>query len=331
MRTASRWGWASAVILSGIAGFAAHAQSGMTAPQIAPSPDPLAVDDSAAVDQLDAETRAKALEQRAARVQLERELRKLRHKHFSSSFTELRQQGILKLREYKDPAAFPLLISIFERDREDVRRAIVDHLQDIATPEADATLAWGAVYDNEPWFRKAATAALAKRHEQSGEVSVPVRSVIAQSLRSSRESTIASGAQLAQLLNLFDAIPMLINAQVSGGAAASSGGGGDAGSLAFILVGTQQAFVADLTPVVANAAVAFDPTLGVVTDGVVMRVIDAVVITYRTEVYASLRRLASAGYKQPVDYGWDTEKWREWYTKEFVPYRETLASAAGTK
>jgi hypothetical protein len=319
---------AAAAVLGWVA-CAAQAQSSMKAPVVngGGAPDPIVVDDKAAVDQLDAETRAKLLEQRAARVALERDLKKLRFKYFSSSFTEARQQGILKLKEVTDPAAFPLFISLFERDKEDVRKAIIEHLQDIATPEADATLAWGAVYDHEAWFRKAAAGALNKRFEQTGEVSAPVRSVVAQSLRSEQEPTIASGARLAQMLNLYDAIPMLINAQVSG---APSGGEGGGGSLAYIIVGKQQAFVADLTPVVADAAVAFDPTLGVVTEGVVMRVIDAVVITYRTEVYGALKGLASAGYKQPVDYGWDTAKWHEWYTKDFVPFREQLA-AAGTK
>jgi hypothetical protein len=328
--------WTSAAVLAGaVLGMnaaGALAQSSMTAPQVtSPAPDPVAVDDKAAVDALDAETRARALEQRAARVALERDLRKLRFKYFSSNFTELRQQGILKLREVTDPAAFPLFVSIFERDQKDVRQAILDHLLDIGTPEADATLAWSAVYDREAWFRKAASDALARRHTASGEVSVPVRSVIAQSLRSSNETTIASGAQLAQTLSLFDAIPMLINAQVSGGATGGgSGGGAGGGSLAFILVGTQQAFVADLTPVVGDSAVAFDPTLGVVTDGTVMRIIDAVVITYRIEVHNALVRLANAGWdgRDTSPMGWDGGKWREWYTKDFVPYRARLASGA---
>lgn len=327
MRAGSRW--AAGVVVCGLWVLGASAQT-MTAPTIGPaSHDPVVLDDKAAVDALDEESRKLALEQRAARVTLERELRKLRFKNFSSNFTELRQQGILKLREYRDPAAFPLLISIFERDRKDVRQAIIDHLLDIGTPEADATLAWGAVYDKEEWFRKAAAAALAKRHKDSGDVSGPVRSVIAQSLRSDNETTIAGGAQLAQLLNLFDAIPMLINSQVSMG---PSGGGGDGGSLAFILVGQQQAFVSDLTPVVGNAAVAFDPTLSVATEGTVVRVIDAVVITYRTEVHGALVGLAKAGMNgRPIELGWDGQKWREWYTKEFLPYRETLASADGKK
>jgi len=35
------------------------------------------------------------------------------------------------------------------------------------------------------------------------------------------------------------------------------------------------AFVSDLQPVVGNSAVAFDPTVSVITDGTFLRVIDA--------------------------------------------------------
>jgi type II secretory pathway component GspD/PulD (secretin) len=40
------------------------------------------------------------------------------------------------------------------------------------------------------------------------------------------------------------------------------------GQLSYTFVGSQQTFVSDLQPVVSNAAVAFDPQIGVVPDGV---------------------------------------------------------------
>ena len=68
------------------------------------------------------------------------------------------------------------------------------------------------------------------------------------------------------------------------------------GALADILVATQQAFVQDLQPVVGDSAVGFDPELGVVTSGTILRVMGAYVVTYRTEVHNSLVGLSSRAW-----------------------------------
>jgi hypothetical protein len=62
-----------------------------------------------------------------------------------------------------------------------------------------------------------------------------------------------------------------------------------------------------------------------------MRVIDAFVVTYRIEVNNALVGLANAGWdgRNTAPLGWNGRAWREWYTKEFVPYRRELAALAG--
>lgn len=307
------------------------------------------------------------------RIEQERELRKLRAKYFlGSNNTEMRQIGIARLREFSDPAIYPTMLKVFEHDARDIREAILDHLLDQKTDEADTTLAWAAIFDKDKWFRESAAKRLLKRlhadapaspaspspapgasvawatppsasspaahalteaeivDDPSPRVSSRIKSVIAYALRSDHNTTVAAAADLSGTLGLLEAIPALINAQVVPG---RGGAGGNAAqddtSLAYILVGTQQAFVADLTPVVGDSAVAFDPTLGVVTDGVYVRVIDAMVITYRNEVHNALVNLSTRGWdgRSTASLGWDQQAWRDWYASEYLPFRKQLAEA----
>lgn len=259
------------------------------------------------------------------RADLERDLRRIRMSYFNGiRNTEIRQVGIAKLREFTDPAIFPSLLTIFARDGSDVRSAILDHLQDQKSPLADATLAWAAMFDGEASHRDSAARRLLERAKEAGEVSPYVKSTVAKGLRSGVNEEVAAAAQLADALNLVEAIPLLIDAQVQGVQIGQGGGGGDT-SLAYILVGQQQTFVADLTPVVADSAVAFDPTLAVVTEGVILRIIDAVVLTYRVEVNNALIGLSSRAWGRPTrGLGWDGRGWADWYVKEFMPYWEAL-------
>lgn len=275
------------------------------------------------------QARAYAAQQKTRREK-EKDLRKLRATYFRTRNPEIRQAGIAKLRQYNDPALFPSLLEVFEREENDVRRAIVDHLAELATDEADATLAWTAVFDENREIRELATRALERRAQQTGKNSSRVQSVVAVGLRSGRERVIASAAELANVLKMYEAIPALISAQLGGSSAGVNTGGGDT-SIAWILIGKQMSFVSDLTPVVGDSAVAFDPTLDVVTEGVYVRVIDAIVITYRASVHQSLLGLASAGFggRSLAHLGYDIPAWREWYSKEFLPYRASLESSGG--
>ncbi len=258
------------------------------------------------------------------KAQAEKELKKIRATYFrASKNTEVRQVGISKLREYTDAAIFPSLIALFQGEGADAEAAVLDHLADLKSDEADATLSWAAVFGKEKPFREAATKRLVARVKDIGGATNRVKWPISLGLRDTSNNTIVAGARLAQTLGLYDAIPMLINAQVgTGGTPGSKADDGGDAALAYILVGRQQAYVSGLTPVVGDNAVAFNPQLSVLTEGVVLRVIDAVVITYRVEVNQALIGLSSQGWGQSTaQLGWDQKAWREWYAKEFVPYR----------
>lgn len=265
---------------------------------------------------------------RLTREQQEKELKKIRAKYFRNiRNTETRQVGILKLREFADPAIFPSLISLFQDEDADTQTAVLDHLRDLKTDEADASLAWAAVFGKSAGFRDFASTRIRERVSGTKSVSERIKWVVSLGLRDRANDQVAAAARLAQGLRLYEAIPMLINAQIAQGAGPTRADDGGEPALAYIIVGQQQAYVADLTPVVGNNAVAFDPRLGVVTNGVVLRVIDAVVITYRTEVNAALIGLSSEGWgRSTASLGWDQVAWRTWYANQFVPHRRQVAA-----
>jgi hypothetical protein len=269
------------------------------------------------------------------RLQIEKDLKKLRAQYFRNTRnTEVRQVGIGKLREYTDPALFPTLLQLFEGEGRDVEDALIDHLASLRTDEADASVAWAGVFGKTPEFRGHAVKRLAERVKETGAASERVKWVVSVGLRDKANEHVAAAAGMARDLRLFDAIPMLINAQIAAGGGAGGGGDGGEGALAYILVGQQEAFVAGLTPVVGDSAVGFDPRLGIITTGTYVRVVDAVVITYRTEVNAALIALSTEGWggQSTASLGWDQKAWQEWYTTKFLPYRkleaDRLAQAA---
>ena len=273
------------------------------------------------------------------KLAIEREMKLIRAKHFKNiRGTEMRQAGIAKVKKYTEPVLFPSMLEIFGGEGADVQKALLDHWADLNIDEGDATIAWAAVFSADKDFRAAAKKRLMqKARENNGEVSDRVKSVIAIGLKRERTSEVVAAAELANELKLFDAIPMLIAAQVvgqaSGSAAGFDNGNGDDSALAYIMVGRQVAFVSDLQPVVGDSAVAFDPTLSVATEGVVMRVIDAFVVTYRIEVHNQLVGLANAGWdgRSTAPLGWSGRAWREWYRNEFVPYRRSVEQVAAKK
>ncbi|MCC6427799.1 MAG: hypothetical protein IT435_13380 [Phycisphaerales bacterium] len=278
-------------------------------PPASPSADP--GDDSFITDQ----------DLRKRKADMERELKKLRVKHFGSMRkVEIRQEGIAKLRTYTDPLIYPALVSIFEREQHDVRLAILDHLMDQQTEEGDVTIAWIAAFDRDEVIRQEALDRV--RQRIAGQpVPQKIKYMIYQALRSGSPEKMDGAARLAESLSLFEAIPWLITAQFGG-----PGGGGGAvaeprGDLAYIVIGNQTAFVSDLTPIVSDSAVAFDPTLSTLTTGVILRIQDAVVTTHRTIIHTVLVGMSSDAWGRSTEgLGYDGPGWWQWYRDEYLPH-----------
>ena len=84
-------------------------------------------------------------DQAKVRREAEQALRKLRHQHFGRIKAQaVRQEGLLKLPAYAQPAVFPLLITVFEKEDADVRLAILDMFAAAGSDEGDCALAWVA-------------------------------------------------------------------------------------------------------------------------------------------------------------------------------------------
>ncbi len=266
------------------------------------------------------------------RAQFEKELRQIRTRHFANTRRiEVRQVGIAKVRAYTQPEAFAPMIRVFAHDEADVREAVLDHLADQADGRADAVLAWHAVHDGDDGLRAACRARLVARSRNSPVV-IETRSVIAESLASPDFAAAAEGGELAAALSLYEAMPMMIRGQINQQQAAPPGGGigtGGSGSgtspqsdsaLALIVIGRQTTFVADLTPVVGQNAVAFDPQIGVITEGTVLRVVDAAAFIYNVSLHNTLTRWSSAAWGRSTEHlGWDQNAWLAWYANDFLP------------
>ncbi len=247
----------------------------------------------------------------------ERELRRLNATYFRTRHVETRQIGMYRLREFTDPVAFPAMLDVFENAGADVRAAVLDHLADQQQSDADTTLAWASVFGEDAQWRTEARQRLVARMDAAGGVSEPIKFIVAGALSKQNEEEIVAGAEVADLLSIYEVIPQLINAQVRGGSAEAREG---TGALAFIVIGTQVSYVSDLTPIVADSAVAFDPQLSVVTEGVLLRVDDAVVVTYLPQVSRVLNRLGSRLTGESTDaMGYDLAAWHTWHERVYLP------------
>jgi hypothetical protein len=263
--------------------------------------------------------------------ELEQNVRKIYATFFKRNRNEqTRQRGWEELAAYAhDERVYPLLIDLFEREPTASRNELLDFFTESAGPQAQTLLAWVAVFETDDIeHRDYASAMLAGLIGSEGEPDNGAQTVMAMGLKSGNDEHIEAAARLVRTYNLLRAVPLLAQAQLQ---PRSSGRDVRTGALAQIVVGTQQAFVADLTPVVATSAVAFQPTIGVVSSGTVLRVMDAVVYEYRTNVHKILVDMTSAATGQRTGrLGYDADAWRDWYARELEPQLDAADAERGT-
>lgn len=314
----------SLLLLGALVASPAHAQT-MTQPQVTVHDEHGPLSDGAVppswvvAEMADQDSEAVRLfRQRQVELRrVERELRRLDATYFRTRHEETRQIGMYRLREYTDPVSYPAMLEVFEDSGADVRDAVLDHLVSLENADADTTLTWASVFGADEGWKDAARSRLEGRVEATGEVTDAMKFIVSGALSKHNEAEIVAGAQVADLLNIYEVIPHLINAQVGGGSSEAVEGNG---ALAFIVIGTQRAYVSDLTPIVADSAVAFDPQLSVVTEGVILRVDNAVVVTYLPQVNQILNRLGSRLTGERTDgMGYDLAQWRRWHDEVYLP------------
>jgi hypothetical protein len=259
-------------------------------------------------------------------------LRVVRFKHFNHASQDRRRQGIAQLTQFTTAPALAAMLDVYRAEEDDVRRAMADHMARLNTDEALTVLAFGAIHERDPALRTILRERLASALRSAARKDKPrprgVDISILNALQRAGQDRLAAGraAAIVQSLGILEAIPALINAQVGG----ASGGQDRRGTaLAYILVGTQRGYVQDLELVVGDGTAGFDPTPGVITEGVVLAIGDAVITSYVVEVHQALVEMTSnISGKDTSDLGYDTARWAEWYETEFPRILARRAAAA---
>ncbi len=245
-------------------------------------------------------------------------IRQIRREYFANAPSgerakARRAEGLAKLAAFTDPAAMVPMYAELRHESNDVVTAVLDHFQAQREP-GQAALAWVAINDEDERLRNEATRRIAR------PASPAVLGVIDNALRSNTHMVANRAGALVGSISALQAIPLLIFAQATRDRVEKSG------DLAWIAIGTQTSYVANVVPVVGNNTGAFQPAIGVINSGVLLRVTDAVVVTYRTEIHTSLVNLTSADWGQSTEsFGYDMHRWYTWFNDEYVPFKKRQA------
>ncbi len=254
---------------------------------------------------------------RARSRQFTQQIRAIRHEYLGKiRVLPVRTQGLAQLREFTDPAAFMPLIRELTGEADDVRLGLLDHFATLGD-DAQAALGWLAIYDHDPAIRHEA---LTRMVSPAG---LPVLNVLDQALRHHRHEIANNAGFVAGALNALETIPLLIFAQATADPVDSQG------DLAWIAIQTQTAYVQRIEAVTGDGAGGFRPILGIVTEGVILRVVDAVAINYRTEIHRSLVAMTTNDWGQSTEHlEYDMRRWREWYNNDYLPLKREQARLA---
>ena len=246
-------------------------------------------------------------------AEYERRAKALKASCFGGRKGATRARGITQLSDWTDPTSWPVLWRVLRTEADDVRLAVLDHFA-AQGGLGEAQLADIAIRDDDA----------AIRHEASRRIRRPAGpealAVIDNALRAPQHSIANNAGILAGRVDAFAAIPVLIFAQATADEARTKA------DLAWIAIATRQSYVANVVPIVGNGSGAFQPVIGSVASGVVMRVQDAVVYTYRADVHNALVSLATRQSGQATaDFGWDMARWWSWFNTQFVPAQRAKA------
>ena len=258
-----------------------------------------------------------------AQNEYEKKIRRIRFKYLAGNkklHEPSREHGLAELEKFTDPTAVQPLIEVLRGEGPFVRDWLLDHLAyRVDEPYGQAAVTWLSIYDKDETMRDAA------RLRLTGEPNERSQFVIDQALRLKNDLLVDNAALAAGKFKLVQAIPLLIAAQAGGTASSPASSRQGNGALAFIQIQKQRFFVSDLQPVVGTNSAGFDPTLSVLQEGTVMVIDDAVVEFVRPRTHQTLLDLVRDSYGQPVDFGYNYPKWRNWYQSEYLPTRQAQA------
>jgi len=145
---------------------------------------------------------------------------------------------------------------------------------------------------------------------------------LSRQLAGDRELHVNRAAALASAHAAAELIPSLVSAQYAPPRPKKQG------DEAWIAIGKTVHYVQNVIPVVGGASTSFQPVIGTVYEGSLLRVMESSVEIYRTEVHESLATVIEQTTGQPAPpFGYDRDRWMSWYQDEFP----RLAAAHRTK
>lgn len=254
---------------------------------------------------------------RKKQMGLEKELKKLRFTYFRSEHRPTRLEGLSKLAGYGEGWMVQPLLEVFQDETsEDIRSAVIGVLRAEKGDESDRALMWLAVSNKSDDWRTAALAALNSRLIELKDKPTDGMLAVLQGAVTSQDQGLAdNGAKAGNVLRMYEIIPFLIQAQTPPPpASAGPIGRPRNGPLAWIAIAQQQAYIADMNPIVADNAVAWQPVPGVVTSGVVLVINDAVATFNPIVIHQSLVDLSSRlGGRSTDSLGMKFSPWQNWY------------------
>jgi hypothetical protein len=259
---------------------------------------------------------------RKKQIEVRQKMRKVNATHFRVSHRPTREKGIEALKQFNEPWMFEPMLEVFQEDTNaDVRNAVVALMRDSKSDLGDRGLAWLVVSHTNTDWQDAAVAALRERLADEKQVPSPGMLAVLQAAVATHDQRIADNASIASdVLNLYEMIPFLIQAQAGAAPATNALGRPRNGPLAWVAIARQQAYIADLEPIVNEGGVAFDPIPGVVNSGVVLVINDAAATFSPVMIGNSLRRLGSrVTGEETRGLARDTAKWKEWYFAKGEP------------
>jgi len=238
----------------------------------------------------------------------------------SSPKPALREEGLRMLRTFTTPEGQWAIYHASRGADGPITMQVLEHLASLG-PSGQAGLTWIAIHDRDAAVRNEA----AQRIEQPPPNEA--LAVLDGALRSPNHMVVNQAGLLAGQINAIKAIPLLIAAQFAQDPVR------DQADLAWIAIGTQRSYVANLIPITGNSTAGFQPVIGQIFEGVVMAIDDAAAVatTYRPGVHQSLMALATFDSGQSTAHlGWDLNAWVAWYNDTYLPILAARAAETGS-
>jgi hypothetical protein len=227
----------------------------------------------------------------------------------ASAKPALREEGLRMLRTFTTPEGQWAIYHASRTADGPVKMQVLEHLASLGR-QGQAGLTGIAIHDRDPAIRNEA----AQRIDQPAPDEA--LAVLEGALRSPNHMVVNQAGLLAGQINAVKAIPLLIAAQFAQDPVQ------DQADLAWIAIGTQRSYVANLVPITGNSSAGFQPVIGQIYEGVVLAIDDAAAVatTYRPGVHQSLMAMATLDSGQSTAHlGWDLNAWVAWYNDVYLP------------